>query len=173
MDGGDLVFYKEGGRIMAGGYPINSFFLKNDIPASINLNRQAGGSHLDGSRSLDVSSIFHAKGIPAPLLYNYHECKINSQLNQEDIACISEEMYSNILTAANVYAKNKIKVIHPKNYTQRHNRKGNHSTEKMRNGKEYTGGEILKDEWEGVIENPKKRLSKRKKGLKRVFTRKH
>ena len=81
-------------------------------------------------------------------------------------------MYSNILTAANVNAKNKIKVIHSKNYTQRHVRKGNHSTEKMRNGKEYNGNEILKDEWEGV-ENPKRRLSKRKKGMKRVFTRKH
>ena len=26
LDGGDLVFYKEGGTIMAGGYPIKSFF---------------------------------------------------------------------------------------------------------------------------------------------------
>lgn len=65
----DLVFNKQDGKIMSGGFLINNIFLNNDAPAlktnNADLDRQLGGSKLDKN----VSSIFKDLAVPAGLLY--------------------------------------------------------------------------------------------------------
>ena len=65
----DLVFNKQDGKIMSGGFLINNIFLNNDAPAlktnNGELDKQVGGYKLDKN----VSSIFKDLAVPAGLLY--------------------------------------------------------------------------------------------------------
>lgn len=68
LSGNDLVYYKENGKIMSGGFDINSILMKQDISpySSLNSNGQTGGS--------SVANLFKSLAVPSGLLY-LHEKK--------------------------------------------------------------------------------------------------
>lgn len=66
FSGHDLVFYQEDGKIMSGGYLIDSILLKQGISPMTTLN-QSGGINTNNK----VSNIFENLAVPAGLMYTY------------------------------------------------------------------------------------------------------
>ena len=79
LSGDDLVYYKENGRVMSGGFDINSILMKQGISpfSSLNSNElpvnQSGGS--------SVSNLFKSLAVPSGLLYLHEKKKSHKQLN--------------------------------------------------------------------------------------------
>lgn len=79
FDGGDFVLTKnKEGKIISGGYKIDSFFLEGDTPLMTTYNKidQYGGK---------VSSQFENLAVPAGLFY------INTKVPKKDIEIISDK----------------------------------------------------------------------------------
>jgi hypothetical protein len=79
MSANDLIFYKEGGNIMSGGYSINSIFLKNGVSPMQTVNFRKKGletnslesdSKESSSSKNSISSLFEDLAIPAGLFFN-------------------------------------------------------------------------------------------------------
>lgn len=86
LSANDLIFYKEGGNIMSGGYNLNSIFLKNGVSPMQTVNIRKKGlesnsessnkdsSNKDGkndkSHSSNISSLFEDLAIPAGIYFN-------------------------------------------------------------------------------------------------------
>jgi hypothetical protein len=83
MSANDLIFYKEGGNIMSGGYKLNSIFLQNGVSPMQTVNFRKKGLETnslesDSKESLDkdskkdsnISSLFEDLAIPAGLFFN-------------------------------------------------------------------------------------------------------
>ena len=91
MSANDLIFYKEGGNIMSGGYKLNSIFLQNGVSPMQTVNFRKKGletnslesdskesdSSKDGkndkshsSKDSNISSLFEDLAIPAGLFFN-------------------------------------------------------------------------------------------------------
>jgi len=82
MSANDLIFYKEGGNIMSGGYSINSIFLKNGVSPMQTVNFRKKGLETNTLESSDsssdssdssknnISSLFEDLAIPAGLFFN-------------------------------------------------------------------------------------------------------
>ena len=89
MSANDLIFYKEGGNIMSGGYKLNSIFLQNGVSPMQTVNFRKKGletnslesdskeSKKDGkndkshsSKDSNISSLFEDLAIPAGLFFN-------------------------------------------------------------------------------------------------------
>jgi hypothetical protein len=78
MSANDLIFYKEGGNIMSGGYSINSIFLKNGVSPMQTVNFRKKGLETnslesdskDSSSKNSISSLFEDLAIPAGLFFN-------------------------------------------------------------------------------------------------------
>jgi len=69
MDDHELVFYKDSeGKIMSGGYVINSSFLTNDSQVMTTMN---GGNPINDS----ISQVFDTLAIPAGLFYINYQMK--------------------------------------------------------------------------------------------------
>jgi hypothetical protein len=86
----EMVFYNEGGKIMSGGYSINSMFLNDGLSPMRTMNSlestQAGG----GDKSKDkVSSIFDNLAVPAGLFL------INNQ--RSSLTSVGDYMNSEML----------------------------------------------------------------------------
>ena len=75
FSGDDLIFYKENGKILSGGYSIDSILLKNNISpmTTLNTNQMGGGKN--------VSSSFENLAVPAGLLYLHNS---NSKTNNNN-----------------------------------------------------------------------------------------
>lgn len=82
FDVGDLILTKnKEGKIISGGYKINSFFLEGDMPLMTTYNKidQYGGK---------VSSPFENLAVPAGLFY------MNTRLPKKDIEISSEQQFN-------------------------------------------------------------------------------
>jgi hypothetical protein len=66
----DLIFYKNNGKIMSGGYDVESHMLQNDISPMRTLNiDQDGGKETTNKEDKKVSNEFENLAVPAGLYY--------------------------------------------------------------------------------------------------------
>ena len=71
MSANDLIFYKEGGNIMSGGYKLNSIFLQNGVSPMQTVNFRKKGLETNSLESdSNISSLFEDLAIPAGLFFN-------------------------------------------------------------------------------------------------------
>jgi hypothetical protein len=75
MSANDLIFYKEGGNIMSGGYKLNSIFLQNGVSPMQTVNFRKKGLETnslesDSNKDSNISSLFEDLAIPAGLFFN-------------------------------------------------------------------------------------------------------
>lgn len=75
MSANDLIFYKEGGNIMSGGYKLNSIFLQNGVSPMQTVNFRKKGLETnslesDSKKDSNISSLFEDLAIPAGLFFN-------------------------------------------------------------------------------------------------------
>jgi len=62
----DLLFYKEDGKIMSGGFNVGSIMMKNGISP---MNTMGGSNEKEKEKSKEIGEIFDNLAIPAGLLY--------------------------------------------------------------------------------------------------------
>ena len=78
LDGEDMLFYKENGQIVGGGYGVNNILMKQGLSPLITLNSSVGGSE-------KVSDLFGNLVIPNLFLsYDYKRGGGNIEGNIED-----------------------------------------------------------------------------------------
>ena len=103
FSGDDLIFYKENGKILSGGYSIDSILLKNNISpmTTLNTNQMGGGKN--------VSSSFENLAVPAGLLYLHNsKTKNDNDFNNEyqEHVPLNDDLHDKLFKLAEV---NKIK----------------------------------------------------------------
>jgi len=91
----DLVFNKQDGKIMSGGFLINNIFLNGNEPALKTNNLSTDKSFVGGS----ASSIFKDLAVPAGLLYLQQKSpqhyRQTSQLGESDV--VEDSLYDKLL----------------------------------------------------------------------------
>lgn len=85
----DLVYYEKDGKIMSGGYAIESLLMKGKIApmSTANTHTQKGGS---------VSSIFKNMAVPAGLLLLQQEVK-NKQYDYKNNEHVEDDLHDKLL----------------------------------------------------------------------------
>ena len=95
MDDLDMIYNMNDGKIMAGGYSVNSILLNDQQPA-LYQQQQEGGK---GTKK--VSDRFKNLAVPAGLLYINDNSSDNSQINNnESNAIINDALYEKLLHLA-------------------------------------------------------------------------
>lgn len=123
MDDLDMIYNMNDGKIMAGGYAVNSILLNDQQPALY----QQGGK---GTKK--VSDRFKNLAVPAGLLYINDNASDNSQINDnESDAIINDALYEKLLHLAGP----EIKHTADKHKKQTRSKKGN---DKKKNKKKFT-----------------------------------
>lgn len=94
----DLVFNKQDGKIMSGGFLVNNIFLNGNEPALKTNNFATDKSFVGGS----ASSIFKDLAVPAGLLYLQQKTpshyRDTSQLGENDV--VEDSLYDKLLKLA-------------------------------------------------------------------------
>jgi len=91
----DMIYNINDGKIMAGGYSVNSILLNDQKPALYNQTQTGGkGTH-------KVSDRFKNLAVPAGLLYINDAAAINdANINDDSDAIINDELYEKLLHLA-------------------------------------------------------------------------
>ena len=98
FSGEDLIFYKDvnSGKIMSGGYSIDSILLKDGISPMTTLNQDI--DFIKGGSNQKVSNIFENLAVPAGLFY--YEQKGGKDDNQpiyyQNTSCLSEDLHDKL-----------------------------------------------------------------------------
>jgi len=91
----DMVFVKDGDKITTGGFEVDSFFLKNDVPVSYNLNE---------------NNMFGGLAVPSGLLY-LSGAKPNLEgIKEQKGGVVGNELYDKLFNLAGVNSKNKLNI---------------------------------------------------------------
>jgi hypothetical protein len=124
--GEDLIFHHDNdtGKIISGGYNINSILLKEGISPMATFNTQNGGKVLDNN---NISTLFDNLAVPAGLFYYDQKAgfKDNSiEYNKSDY--ISEDLHDKLFKLVEVTnKKNKAKTYKVQNKILKKNTKKN------------------------------------------------
>jgi len=81
LSGDDLVYYKENGRIMSGGFNINSILMKQGTSPLVSLNNDAEAQ--TGGSLNSVSNLFKSLAVPTGLLYLHEKKKAYKNLDYD------------------------------------------------------------------------------------------
>jgi hypothetical protein len=109
FSGEDLIFYKDvnSGKIMSGGYSIDSILLKDGISPMTTLNQDI--DIIKGGSNQKVSNIFENLAVPAGLFY--YEQKGGKDDNQpiyyQNTSCISEDLHDKLFKLVELNSLNK------------------------------------------------------------------
>jgi hypothetical protein len=116
----DLVFYqdKQSGRIMSGGYNINSILLQKGVAPMTTLNSnsniQDDDNMLGGTKS--VSNIFDNLAVPAGLYYNEQKQRGGSNnIQYSNAEPLSEDIHDKLFKLVEVNTKTKQKTCKNRN----------------------------------------------------------
>jgi hypothetical protein len=109
FSGEDLIFYKDvnSGKIMSGGYSIDSILLKDGISPMTTLNTD--NNVIKGGSNQKVSNIFENLAVPAGLFY--YDQKGGKDDNQpmyyQNTTCISEDLHDKLFKLVELNSLNK------------------------------------------------------------------
>ena len=111
----DLVYYEKDGKIMSGGYAIESLLMKGKIPpmSTSNTHGQKGGN---------VSSIFKNMAVPAGLLLLQQEVK-NKQYNYKNNNHIEDSLHDKLLDLISPEEKKTFSIKTRRNNPQKNSQK--------------------------------------------------
>jgi len=79
LSGNDLVYYKENGKVMSGGFDINSILMKQGISPFSSLN--SNNSALSQTGGSSVSNLFKSLAVPSGLLYLHEKKRHHKQFD--------------------------------------------------------------------------------------------
>ena len=104
----EMIYNKDGDKIMAGGYSVNSLLLNEGMPAMYSGGKKTTYSHDK------VSDRFKHLAVPAGLLY-INDIMINKNTkqnykNDSDSEVVNDELYEKLLKLAQDDNKHEIKV---------------------------------------------------------------
>jgi hypothetical protein len=113
----DLVFYqdKQSGRIMSGGYNINSILLQKGVAPMTTLNSMKEDDNmLGGTKS--VSNIFDNLAVPAGLYYNEQKQRGGfNNIQYSNAEPLSEDIHDKLFKLVEVNTKTKQKTCKNRN----------------------------------------------------------
>lgn len=99
----DFIFYKENGKIMSGGYTVNSILLNSGISPmqTNNIGNQTGGK---------VSSVFENLAVPAGLFYAHPKHFVGEEINMplpDGHQCLPDDIHDTLFKLVEVDKKRK------------------------------------------------------------------
>lgn len=109
FSGEDLIFYKDvnSGKIMSGGYTIDSILLKEGLSPMSTLNHDF--DIIKGGSNQKVSNIFENLAVPAGLFY--YEQKggkdDNNPIHYQNASCVSEDLHDKLFKLVEINSLNK------------------------------------------------------------------
>lgn len=123
--GEDLIFYKDSnnGKIMSGGYLIDSIMLKNSISPMTTYHYKGGFKDKDEDDVQDeknVSSIFENLAVPAGLFYMNERTPISDSCDYQSSEPLSDDLHESLLALVEISTKNKSKGKTRKNKIKGH-----------------------------------------------------
>ena len=97
----DLLFYKEDGKIMSGGFNVASIMMKNGISP---MNTMGGSLKQDKEKSKELGEIYDNLAIPAGLLYQaysttggYRKFDFINQLDEPQENILQEDIHDKLV----------------------------------------------------------------------------
>jgi len=118
--GEDLIFYKDStnGKIMSGGYLIDSIMLKNGISPMNTYHYKGGFKDADVDED-KVSSIFENLAVPAGLFYMNERTPISDSCDYQSCEPLSDDLHESLLALVEISVKK------PKGQSRKNKNKSN------------------------------------------------
>lgn len=126
--GEDLIFYKDStnGKIMSGGYLIDSIMMKNGTSPMSTYHYKGGFKDEDDNDK--VSSIFENLAVPAGLFYMNERTPISDSCDYQSAEPLSDDLHESLLALVEISTKkNKSKGQSRKNKNKSHSIKSKQS----------------------------------------------